>query len=88
MSALNAAQDNSAAPAKPAHATHMTKGGKIMTGVGIGLVACGGFVIAGTAAFNDWESPANRGALYGGGIALAAGGTILIVVGVHHRSAQ
>lgn len=89
VSLLNAGPDNSAAqPAKPAHATHMTGGGKVMAGVGIGLMACGGFVIVGTAALNGFGSSSQRGALYGGGIGLAATGTVLIVLGSHRRSAQ
>lgn len=87
--AINSAQDNSATPStKPAHPASMTSGGKAMTGVGIGLLACGGVIIAGTAALSGWGSSSKRGALYGGGAGLAATGTILIALGVHRRSAQ
>jgi hypothetical protein len=89
VSALNAGQDNSAPqPTKPAHATHMTSGGKAMAGVGIGLLACGGIVIIGTALFNSWENSSRKAALYGGGIGLAATGTVLVVFGSHRRSAK
>jgi len=87
--AVTAAQDNSTVPsAKPVHPTHMTSGGRVMAGVGVGLLVCGGFVIGGTAAVGSWASPSRRGALYGGGAGLAATGAILIVVGSHRRSAQ
>jgi hypothetical protein len=89
ISELNAGQDNSAAqPTRPARATHMTSGGKAMTGFGIGLVACGGFVIIGTALFNSWENSSRKAALYGGAIGLAGTGTVLIVLGSHRRTAQ
>ena len=87
LSGLGPAQDTSAVPPKPTHHSHMTRGGKVLTGVGIGLLACGGFVIVGTAAFNSWETSSDKAGLYGGGIGLLAGGGALIVVGTHQRTA-
>jgi len=68
----------------------MTTGGKVMTGVGIGMLVIGGIVLIGTATVgeNSWASSSDKGKLYGAGAGILAGGTILIVVGNHQRAAQ
>ena len=87
---ISASQDQSAAvQTQPAHMP-MTGGGKIMTGVGIGLCVIGGGVIVGSAALNGvWGfSPSDKAKLYGAGSGLVAGGAILIVLGHHRRSTK
>jgi hypothetical protein len=81
-------KDKSTNPTQPARPSHMTRGGKIMTGVGVVMVASGGLVIAGTAALHDFASTTRKAALYGGGGACATGGAVLIVLGIHRRSTQ
>jgi hypothetical protein len=68
----------------------MTSGGKIMTGVGIGLCVIGGSVIVASAALNNvWGfSPSDKAKAYGAGGGAVAGGAILIVLGHHRRSAK
>jgi len=43
----------------------MTRGGKIMTGVGIGLAAAGGVVLIGTATMRYTATSTDRHELYG-----------------------
>jgi len=82
----DAKDQSTAVPAQPAHRPRITRGGKIMIGTGIGMVAIGGLVIAGTALL-DWGPPtAKVDAGYATGGGLAAGGITLIVFGVHRRS--
>ena len=81
-------KDGSTAPfTQPAH-THMTTGGKIMAGTGVGFLIIGGVVIAGTAAFSGWASSSDKAKLYGAGGGVTAGGVLLIALGVHRRSAN
>ena len=72
--------------------THMTSGGKVMTGAGIGLLAVGGVLIAGTALLNSgnnfFGNATEKAAGYGGGAGLCAGGVTLIILGHHRRSAD
>jgi hypothetical protein len=74
---------------QPAH-THMTRGGKIMTGVGIGLLGFGA-VLFGTGAStpkDSWFGPQVREIGMASGAAFAGVGTTLIVFGTHRRSAK
>jgi hypothetical protein len=64
---------------------HMTSGGKVMVGAGIGMVAIGGLVVMMTGLMHDWASPSRQTALYVGGGGMAAGGVTLIVFGKHRR---
>jgi len=87
---ITASQDQSTAVStQPAHRP-MTSGGKIMTGVGIGLCVIGGGVIVASAALNNvWGfSPSDKAKAYGAGGGAVAGGAILIVLGHHRRSAK
>ena len=80
------AQSSATRTARP---SHMTTGGKVMTGVGIGFIALGVVVFAaGAAAINDsWFHDAAAPAM-GVGAALGGGGTALIVVGNHRRTTK
>lgn len=75
----------------PAH-THMTHGGTIVTGAGIGMLVAGGAVIAGaTLASSSGFSPSSsskKAGLYGGAAGLCAGGVTLIIFGHQRRSAE
>ena len=87
---ITASQDQSTAvPTQPAHGP-MTRGGKMMTGVGIALCVIGGGVLVGTAALNNaWGfSSSDKAMSYGAGSGAVAGGVILIVFGNHRRSAK
>lgn len=75
-----------AAPNQAAHKTHMTRAGKIMTGVGIGMAAIGGVVMAATP--HAFATPTDRSELYGASGATMGVGVVLIVIGVTRRSAQ
>jgi hypothetical protein len=66
----------------------MTTGGKIMTGVGIGLIVIGATGLVGTAAWRGPATPSDKAKLYGVGAGVVAGGAILIVLGDHRRAAQ
>lgn len=68
------------------HKTHMTSAGKIMTGVGIGMVAIGGVVMAATP--HAFATPTDKNELYGASGATMGVGVVLIVIGVRRRSAQ
>ncbi len=85
-----ASQDQSTAvPTHPAHGP-MTRGGKIMTGVGFGLCVIGGSVLVGAAALNNvWGfSSSDKAKAYGAGSGAVAGGAILLVLGNRRRSAK
>lgn len=85
----DATKDQSTAVStQPTHPHRMTTGGKIMTGVGIGMVAIGGVALAGAALLEDWAPAGKEAAGYATGCGLAAGGITLIVFGTHHRSAR
>jgi hypothetical protein len=67
----------------------MTRGGKVMTGVGIGCLALGGALIGTRIALrgNSFDVPHVANAVgYGGGAVLAGTGTVLILYGTHRRS--
>jgi hypothetical protein len=69
---------------------HMTRGGKIMTGVGIGLLGFGA-VLFGTGASTSKDSFLGsdvRAIGMGAGAAFAGVGTTLIVFGVHQKSTK
>ncbi len=85
---ITASQDQSTAvPTQPAHGP-MTRGGKMMTGVGIALFVIGGGVIVGSAILNSaWGfSASDKAKAYGSGSGAVAGGAILIVLGNRRRS--
>ena len=71
---------------QPAPKTHMTATGKVMTGVGIGLIAVGGLVMAATP--HAWATSSEKDGLYAGSGATMGVGVVLIVFGVHRRSAR
>jgi hypothetical protein len=78
-----------AQPQKPA-SRPMTRGGKIMTGFGIGLLGLGVlFIAAGATTSSDdfLGSEFKTASFFTGGI-FAAGGTTLIVFGTHRRKAN
>ncbi|HEY1986533.1 MAG TPA: hypothetical protein VGG85_14050 [Terracidiphilus sp.] len=84
------AQNNAAgAPIQTRPQSHMTSGGKVMTGVGIGLIAVGTLVfVAGVAATNDsWFHNAAAPCM-GAGAAVGGGGVALIVFGNRRRTAK
>jgi len=84
------AKDTAAtAPTQTPPPSHMTTGGKVMTGVGIGLIAIGTLVfIAGAAAINDsWFHEAAAPCM-GVGAVLGGGGTALIVFGSRRRTTK
>lgn len=83
----NAKGQSTSPSTQPAH-THMTPGGKIMAGTGVGFLIIGGIVLAGTAAFSGWASSSDKAKLYGAGGGVMAGGVVLIALGVHRRSAN
>jgi hypothetical protein len=86
--APNANNQFTAVSNPPGH-THMTHGGKIMTGTGIGMLVAGGAVIAGTALLNSGDPTTSKEAgLYGAGAGLCGGGVTLIIFGHHRRSAE
>ena len=72
---------------QPAHRPPMTSGGKVMTGIGIGMFAIGGVVVIGTALFDWGPHTAKVDAGYATGGGLMAGGITLFVLGYHRRSA-
>jgi hypothetical protein len=87
---ITASQDQpTAIPTRPAHGP-MTRGGKMMTGIGIGLCVIGGSVLVGAAALNNvWGfSSSDKAKSYGAGGGAMAGGAILIILGNHRRSAK
>src|SRR3974390_38430 len=65
---------------------HMTTGGKIMVGVGVGMLAIGGVLFVGTRAWNGPASPTDKHELYGAGGATIGVGALLIFLGTHRRS--
>ena len=77
---------STAASNQAAHKTHMTRAGKIMTGVGVGLVAFGGLVMAVTP--NAFATQTDKNELYGASGATMGVGVVLIVLGVKRRSAK
>jgi hypothetical protein len=82
------AKDQSTSPSnQPAH-THMTPGGKIIAGTGVGFLIIGGVVLVGTAVLSGWASSSDKAKLYGAGGGVMAGGVVLIALGVHRRSAN
>lgn len=87
---INDAKDQSTAVStQPAHTHPMTSGGKIMIGVGIGMVVIGGAALVGAALSQSWPAPAGKeAAAYATGGGLVAGGITLIAFGTHRRSAQ
>jgi hypothetical protein len=86
------AKDQFTAVSNPPAHTHMTHGGKIMTGAGIGMLAAGGAVFAGAALVSSSgfspSSSSKKAGLYGGAAGLCAGGVTLIIFGHHRRSAE
>ncbi len=71
----------------PVHGQHMTKGGEIMTGIGIGMLAIGGIVVFRTAALgNCFGCSSHRAELYGAGGGAMAGGATLFILGYNRRS--
>jgi hypothetical protein len=66
----------------------MTRGGKIETGIGIGLVGLGVVFIAGGASVknDEWFAGETRAIGFGGGAVFAGVGTTLIILGTHRRS--
>jgi hypothetical protein len=80
---------NPAAATQPPR-PHMTRGGKLEMGIGIGLVGLGGVFIAGGASVSDsdWFAGETRAVGYGGGAALAGAGVTLIYLGTHRRSTK
>jgi hypothetical protein len=87
---VTASQNQSTAvPTQPAHRP-MTRGGKMMTGFGIGLCVIGGSVLVASAVLNSvWGfSPSDKAKAYGAGGGAVAGGAILIVLGNRRRSAR
>lgn len=93
FAAMNATfgQDSDAAPQHPVPQRHWTKGGKIMTFIGLGLLAGGG------AAFAYGETNSNRYPCTGGGTCVAvdwkwtgvgwlAAGSTLTVIGLTRHS--
>jgi hypothetical protein len=72
---------------EPAPRRHMTTGGKIMVGVGIGMMVIGGVAMLG-AAGSIWATSTEKNSLYGAGGGAMAGGAILIVLGAHRRSVR
>lgn len=77
---------STATPNQPTRKTHMTRAGKIMTGVGIGFVAIGGVVMAFTP--HAFATPTEKDELYGASGATMGAGVVLVVFGVRRRSAQ
>lgn len=75
-----------AASNQAVHKTHITRAGKVMTGVGIGLVAFGGLVMAVTP--DAFATQTDKNELYGASGATMGVGVVLIVFGVKRRSAQ
>ena len=73
---------------QPAHRPPMTSGGKVMTGIGIGMFAIGGVVVVGTALLDWGRRTAKVDAGYATGGGLMAGGITLFVLGYHRRSAK
>jgi hypothetical protein len=87
--APDAGSVSSPAATQPSH-PHMTRGGKIMTGVGIGLLGFGA-VLFGTGASTSKDSFLGsdvRAIGMGAGAAFAGVGTTLIVFGTHQRSTK
>ena len=66
----------------------MTTGGKIMTGVGVGVFVVGMVGVVGTAAVGGWASSSDKAKLYGAGGGAVAGGVTLVILGDHRRSAK
>ena len=81
---INGARDK-ALSTQPARPPHMTRGGKVMTG--IGMFAIGGVVVIGTALLDWGPHTAKVDAGYATGGGLTAGGITLFVLGYHRRSA-
>jgi hypothetical protein len=75
-----------AATAQTPH-THMTRGGKIETGIGVGLLGLGVmFIAAGASVRNgEWLASETRAVGLGGGAIFAGAGTTLVVLGCHRR---
>ena len=88
--ASEAAYDSSAAPARQVHSRPMTRGGKIMTGIGIGLMGAGVAVIAqgATIKSSDIVGSVVKSYCLGSGLGLTAAGGALTIVGVHRRKKQ
>jgi hypothetical protein len=85
----DAKDQSTAVSTQPAHRPPMSSGGKVMTGIGIGMLAIGGGVVVGTAALgNCYGCSSHRAELYGAGSGIMAGGAILVVLGNHRRIAQ
>ncbi len=84
----DAKDQSTAVSTQPAHPSRMTSGGKVMIGIGIGMVAIGGVALVGSALLNDWAPAGKEAAGWATGGGLAAGGITLIVFGSHRRSAQ
>lgn len=87
MEVGNAGQDESKAATNQKARTHMTEGGKVMTGVGVGLCAIGGFVVIANASLSYWGSSSDRAKIYGAGAGTLGAGAVLIVLGYHRRAA-
>lgn len=66
----------------------MTRGGKIMAGVGVGMLAIGATGLIGTAVWRGPVSPSDKHKLYAAGSGVMATGVVLIVFGSHRRSAK
>lgn len=79
------AQSSTASTPAP-HKTHMTAAGKIMTGVGIGMIGIGGAVMALTP--NAFATQTDKNELYGASGATIGVGVVLIILGVHRRTAH
>jgi len=73
---------------KPAAHHPMTTGGKVITGVGIGLAALGGVFLACGAASSHNDFIDMRGPCLATGAGFAGAGITLIVLGVHWRTTK
>jgi hypothetical protein len=76
---------------QPIHRKPMAPGGKIFTGLGIGLVGLGGALIISAAKrhpANPYQTVSGRGADFAVGAASAGIGTLFIIAGVHWRSSK
>jgi hypothetical protein len=86
LPSMTDARDQSTSTSR-VHGQHMTKGGKIMAGVGIGILAIGGSVVFTTAALgNCFGCSSHRAELYGAGGGAMAGGATLFILGFNRRS--
>lgn len=78
------AKDKSVTASTPPAHRSMTRGGKIMSGVGIGMIVVGATGIVGTAAWRGPATPSDKDKLYAASGGTAGLGVVLIILG-HHR---